>query len=311
MKKIQHEKKGYICNSLCAALAAILTLISFVLPCMATSNIVNSCEHSNNVLVECNGIGGNLDFALATYKNAASKPSVNEKINTFLSDSRWKAGASWGTRSPIISSCKSWSGCAAYCCDFTKFVYGIDNPRSGNIYYSINDIRRGDVVRIGPNNNQHWFVVIERDGNKLKVAERSGAKIKVGWNYTINTSKKRFNEDSRTFQYAWHYTDKSTAISVPSTPAKVSGLKVTKATKTSISLSWNKVAGSNIKYEIYADGKRIATTTGTTYTQSGLKANTCHTYQVRATVTYYGWDYNYHTLYGQYSIGLISFTKKK
>jgi len=311
MKKIHNDKKGFTLNALISVVVLVITLSSIVLPCMAASNIGTENGHYNNQLIERNEFFDNSFSVLSAKKAAALKPSFDETFNTFLSDPRWKAGASWGTRSPYISSCKSWSGCAAYCCDYTKFVNGIDNPRSGNIYYNIGDIRRGDVVRIGPNSNQHWFVVVERNGNKLKVAERSSSKIKVGWNYTINTSKNRFNEDGRTFQYAWHYTDKRTNISVPSTPAKVSGLKVTKTTKTSISLTWNKVSGSNIKYEIYADGKCIATTTGTTYTQSGLKAYTCHTYQVRATVTYYGWDYNYHTLYGQYSIGLIAFTKKK
>ena len=310
MKKIKNTKKGFIRNSMCAVIATILTLTSFVMPCLATT-IPNAVTENNNQIIAVNDICVNSKLMLA-YADTCVRRTVDEKINTFIKDPRWKEGASWGERTPIINDyCKSWTGCAAYCCDFVKYVYGIKSPRSGNIYYNINDIRRGDVVRIGDNNHQHWFVVLGRDGNKLYVAERSGAKIKVGWNYNINTSKNRFNEDSRTFQYAWHYTDKRPFISVPSTPSKVTGLKVTNATKTSISLSWKKVSGSNIKYEIYDNGNYIATTTGTTYTHSGLKGYSCHTYQVRATVQYEDWDYSIKTLKGQFSVGLIQFTKKK
>lgn len=275
MKETTTTKRKNIKRAITIAITAILALSSCISPCFAATN----------------------------------KPSIQQRITSFTSDNRWKHGISWSSQRPKISSYNC-SQCMAYTADFAKYVYGVDNPRAGTKYTNISDIRVGDVIYISP---EHWFAVTAKNGNVLTCAEGNySGKVRVGGKRTIDISNNRFLDgvDNRSFVCGYHFTDK-TDYSTPPTPAKVSGLKVTKATKSSISLSWNKVPGNNIKYEVYADGKRVATTTKTTFTQSGLKANTCHTYQIRATVTYYGWDYTYHTLYGQRSIGLINFTKKK
>ena len=102
------------------------------------------------------------------------------RTKQFLSDDRWKNGADWpnGQR-PLISRWGS-IGCCAYAMDFAKFVYGIDGVRvAGEEYKDVEEIRAGDIVHVSP---EHWFVVLERNGDQLKTAEGSwGSKVQVGY----------------------------------------------------------------------------------------------------------------------------------
>jgi chitinase len=67
--------------------------------------------------------------------------------------------------------------------------------------------------------------------------------------------------------------------SVPSVP---SGLKVTGTTSTSASLSWSASTGSPTGYNVYRNGTKVATTTSTSYTNTGLAASTTYTFAVSA-----------------------------
>ena len=66
---------------------------------------------------------------------------------------------------------------------------------------------------------------------------------------------------------------------VPSAPT---GLAVTGTTSSSVSLAWNGSSGAT-GYNVYRGGSKIASVTGTTYTDSGLTAATTYSYAVSAT----------------------------
>lgn len=66
-------------------------------------------------------------------------------------------------------------------------------------------------------------------------------------------------------------------------PATPKNLKVTGATTSSISLSWSastETGGSIAGYKIYQGGTQIGTSTGTSFTATGLAASTTYTYSV-------------------------------
>jgi len=62
------------------------------------------------------------------------------------------------------------------------------------------------------------------------------------------------------------------------------GLHVTGTTSSSVSLSWSGVAGA-ASYTVYRGGTQVGTTSGTTFTDTGLSAATSYTYTVAATGT--------------------------
>lgn len=84
------------------------------------------------------------------------------------------------------------------------------------------------------------------------------------------------------------YSNSDYSISVKeNVPGKPSGLKVSKTSKTSITLTW-KAAADGVKYQVYHSTKKdsgyklIATVSGTSYTNSKLSANTTYYYKIRA-----------------------------
>ena len=106
------------------------------------------------------------------------------KSDAFVADPRWANGVSWGQRPPKLSSYGS-AGCFAYACDFTTYMYGIENYENGQVYYSVNEIRTGDVIRV----EGHSIVILERIGNNLRTAEGAwvGDQVRVANpGYTIS-----------------------------------------------------------------------------------------------------------------------------
>ncbi|MEU6401491.1 glycoside hydrolase family 18 protein [Streptomyces sp. NPDC046985] len=67
----------------------------------------------------------------------------------------------------------------------------------------------------------------------------------------------------------------------PTVPATPGGLAVTSTTSSSASLSWNAVTGAT-GYNVYRDGAKAASVTGTSATVSGLTASTSYSFQVTA-----------------------------
>ncbi|WP_405670782.1 chitinase [Streptomyces sp. NBC_01530] len=69
------------------------------------------------------------------------------------------------------------------------------------------------------------------------------------------------------------------APTVPGTPG---GLSVPGTTSSSVSLSWNPVAGAT-GYNVYRNGTKVTAVTGTSATVTGLAASTSYSFQVTAT----------------------------
>ena len=117
--------------------------------------------------------------------------SIVAKWNKFKSDSRWKNGITWkSSQTPKLSSYSS-KGCAAYCADVVKYVYGKSSPRSGTKFTSISKIQAGDVlVMKSTGGTTHWIYVYGRSGNKLYTAEgNASGKVKISTSrYTISGS---------------------------------------------------------------------------------------------------------------------------
>ncbi|MET5021338.1 fibronectin type III domain-containing protein, partial [Burkholderia pseudomallei] len=57
------------------------------------------------------------------------------------------------------------------------------------------------------------------------------------------------------------------------------GLTVTNATQTSITLAWNPVANAS-SYNVYRNGNKVGSSTSTAYTEAGLIAGTAYSYTV-------------------------------
>ena len=69
-------------------------------------------------------------------------------------------------------------------------------------------------------------------------------------------------------------------------PQQVTGLTVTTVSSSQLDLSWDPVPDADFDhYNIYRDGSLIATTTSTTYSDTGLSPSTTYTYEVSAVDT--------------------------
>ncbi|GAA4783368.1 glycoside hydrolase family 18 protein [Streptomyces ziwulingensis] len=68
----------------------------------------------------------------------------------------------------------------------------------------------------------------------------------------------------------------------PTVPATPAGLSASGTTSSSVSLTWNTVAGAT-GYTVYRDGTRATAVTGTSATVTGLTAATSYSFQVAAT----------------------------
>ena len=136
----------------------------------------------------------------------ALESTGNSTLDNFINDSRFTNGASWAyNKTPMLASFSS-LGCCAYCADYVKYCYGINNPRQGTSFTNVNEIRQGDVLTVGNQSDGtgHWFVCLKRNGNSLYVAEGNYSnRVRIGWNYTISGNK--FAQDSRSFTAGYHF----------------------------------------------------------------------------------------------------------
>lgn len=136
----------------------------------------------------------------------ALESTGNATLDNFINDYRFTAGVYWPDgQTPKIASYQGW-GCCAYCADYVKYCFGINNPRGGTYFTNINEVRQGDVLIVGnpSDGTGHWFVCLKRSGNSLYVAEGNiSSHVRIGWNYTISGSK--FAEDGRYFNCGYHF----------------------------------------------------------------------------------------------------------
>ena len=145
----------------------------------------------------------------------------NSKVNSFINDSRFKNNALWpATKRPTVAGAGDGSGCNAYVRDFIKLVHGTTlRGRGCQEFYSVNDIRTGDVIWIAnaSGSDSHWFVVLYRNGDQLTTAEGNwdGKNVVGDYHYRIyngriqRRNKKTENYSnltrSRAFYRGYHF----------------------------------------------------------------------------------------------------------
>ena len=141
----------------------------------------------------------------------------------------------------------------------------------------------------------------------LAVSSSTFSSISLSWNATdatgfhlyrggtliATTSGTSFTDSGLTPATAYSYslktyygTSESSAATLTASTQAVptpTGFSVTASDYTEISLSWNSTAATG--FHLYRDGTLIATTSGTSYTDSGLMPDTEYTYTLKA---YYG-----------------------
>ncbi len=132
---------------------------------------------------------------LSTYKT---------RMNAFINDPRWANGVSWSQIPPKLSTYNCY-GCFAYGCDFTTYVYGVNNYQEGQAFYSPSEIRTGDVIRI----SGHTFVVLERNGNDLYTAEGAWSDaVRIanpGYKVTASGGLTDTWGNAKTFETGYHF----------------------------------------------------------------------------------------------------------
>ena len=154
--------------------------------------------------------------SLPAFCVSALESTGNAKFDSFINDSRFTNGVSWaGNLRPKLASFGG-LGCCAYCADYVKYCFGTNGPQSGEVYYTISEIRAGDVISLGnpDDGTGHWLIVLKRTSEYCYVAEGSYEnKVRIGWNYTISGDK--FLQDRRPFTAGYHYLK---AVPLPNIP---------------------------------------------------------------------------------------------
>ena len=131
------------------------------------------------------------------------------KLNSFLSDSRWKVGTKWTTsQKPKLSSYGS-SGCCAYVADLVKYVYSSSTPRKGTSYTSSSKVRAGDVLCLtnSKTGKSHWIFVYAKSGNSLSVVEGNyeSSVVKTTGTWTISGSSLKRGSTTYTISAGYHF----------------------------------------------------------------------------------------------------------
>lgn len=145
------------------------------------------------------------DYNTKLKKYTPQKNNYSNKMQSFLKDNRFKDGATWkASQKPKLSS-YGCSGCCAYAADFAKYVFGKAAPTSGTKFTNPKEIKAGDVIKV--TGSQHWFVILERNGQNLKTAEGNwGGKVVVSSSaYTVkDNTLYRNGKKFRTFSAGYH-----------------------------------------------------------------------------------------------------------
>ena len=136
--------------------------------------------------------------------------TYNSSLNSFLSKSKFKNGASWSSSktcqvSPYGTKAK---GCCAYVADLVYTLYGAKTPSSGTSFTSVSSIRAGDVLKMTDSSgNPHWIYVYGRSGNTLYTAAgNESSKVCVSTSkYTISGSKIKTSSTTYTLTKGYHY----------------------------------------------------------------------------------------------------------
>ncbi|MDO4317659.1 MAG: InlB B-repeat-containing protein [Lachnospiraceae bacterium] len=133
--------------------------------------------------------------------------TYNEKMNSFINDSRYKAGV----------AC---TNCYTYAEWFTQYMFG-RSPRGGDSFSNPSEIRAGDILHFyhswSSGSSQHWIVVLARNGNSLYTAEGnvSGGKVRISNNqYWIEGNQLKEKGCTITsFDCGYHHASISSSVS--------------------------------------------------------------------------------------------------
>lgn len=196
------------------------------------------------------------------YTASYTKSQYQTKYNQFINDARWKHGISWGQHKPLLSTYKS-AGCCAYTADWAKYMANFDSPRYGEAFYDRNQIRAGDIVHwFNSEYDQHWYVVLERNGNSLYTAEAGfvpDPKNRPG--YQIANISNRYTVSGTKFTVGYHIVN----IKPDTKPAPPSSASVAKADigkGDGVNVSWSASSGATA-YDV-----KLVCTTNSAYTTS-------------------------------------------
>jgi hypothetical protein len=121
----------------------------------------------------------------STVSKVIISDSIYDRIATFIADSRWCNGASYGFRTPILWPERASWGCCAYSIDFIMYVHGKQiPPGQGETYYNFDEVRVGDVLyQYEGASNEHYICICAINGDQYLVAEGalSNVSASVGW----------------------------------------------------------------------------------------------------------------------------------
>ena len=158
---------------------------------------VAGCENSNNTNVQLYSLGYATPAQMFSFEEITIN---NTKLRTeqIINKAGFSNGTTWNSNQRPKLSNYSGKGCFAYVADLIKYIFGIDNPRAGKRFTSINSISSGCVLHLSPT---HWIYVIDRNGNSLYTAEGNASSkicIKNG-KYRISGSKIKTNYSTFSF----------------------------------------------------------------------------------------------------------------
>ncbi len=152
----------------------------------------------------------NIVLMTSTVSAAISESTFDTKVQEFINDSRWKNGISWvDNKKPVLSTYAS-IGCCSYAADFVAYVYGSTKnawkTSDFTKFTDLNEIRKGDIIHL----SNHWFVVLDRIGDKLYTAEGNfDDKVRItkdGWAIKNGVIHNLIATSSaRVFDCGYHY----------------------------------------------------------------------------------------------------------
>jgi hypothetical protein len=189
----------------------------------ASATTATTSAAATTAAATASGAGGQSASATATdgtYSSIINNSVYADKVAKFRADERYSEGSSWdGDKPPEENDYKSCQGCCAFAADFIKCVYGKNGNFSSNAtarYTDASQIQAGDVIHITDSQNPyytHWFVVLERNGDTLTVAEgnylNSDGQTIVHYSegdYKIQNGQLVERGNTRTIERAFHFT---------------------------------------------------------------------------------------------------------